>query len=104
MHNIQVTHDVSPQNARSESSIAINPKNPQQIVAGSKKFKNIATYDFTLATEFSVNGGHTWMDSSDLAIPGWSGLTDPALTWDDSGNVLLVALALVNPPQLDSVG
>src|ERR1700694_2726783 len=39
MHNIQVTHDVNLNNARSESSIVINPNNPMQMVAVSKKIK-----------------------------------------------------------------
>ena len=43
MSNIQVTHDRDLNNARSESSLVINPNNPQQIVAGSKKFINYHT-------------------------------------------------------------
>src|SRR6266849_6355875 len=60
MSNIQVTHDTSLDNARSESSLVINPNNTQQIVAGSKKFINYHTYDFTLATAYSTDGGQTW--------------------------------------------
>jgi hypothetical protein len=90
--NIQVTHDSSPDNARSESNIAINPNNPQQIVSSSKKFANIETYNFTLATEYSADGGHTWHDSAPLAMPGFTVMTDPTLAWDDSGNVFLVGL------------
>lgn len=37
MSNIEVTHDADPNNARSESAIVINPNNPLQIVASSKK-------------------------------------------------------------------
>ena len=51
MANIQVTHDSSIQNARSESNIAVNPNNPLLIVAASKKFADITNYEFTLATE-----------------------------------------------------
>jgi hypothetical protein len=61
MPNIQVTHDSNPNNARSESAVLINPNNPQQIVAASKKFKDIHTYDFTLATAYSSDGGRTWL-------------------------------------------
>jgi beta-xylosidase len=89
MSNIQVTHDANVNNARSESSIVINPQNPAQIVAGSKKFKNIMNYDFTLATAYSTDGGMTWSDSADIPIPGWAGISDPALAWDDSGNAYL---------------
>ena len=98
-NNIQVTHDLSINNARSESTIAINPNNPQQIVGASKKFKNIKTYDFTLATAFSTDGGQTWKDSADLALlSDWTGISDPSLTWDDAGNVFLAALPFNNPP------
>ena len=48
MQNVQVGYDTSTNNARSESSVAINPNNPGQIVAASKKFTDIQTYDFTL--------------------------------------------------------
>ena len=43
MSNIQVTFDTSLDNARSESSLAINPNNPQQIVGASKEFINYET-------------------------------------------------------------
>ena len=93
MANIRVTHDTSSSNARSESSIAINPNNPLQVVSSSKKFANITTYNFTLATEYSTNGGQNWADSAPLALPaGQTVMTDPTLAWDDSGNVFLVGL------------
>ena len=99
MSNTQVTFDTSLENARSESSLAINPNNPLQIVGASKKFKNIKTYDFTLATAFSTDGGLTWKASADLALlPTWTGVSDPSVTWDDSGNVFLAALPFNNPP------
>jgi hypothetical protein len=99
MSNTQVTFDTSLQNARSESSLAINPNNPLQIVGASKKFKNIKTYDFTLATAFSTDGGVSWKPAADLALlPTWTGISDPSVTWDDSGNVFLAALPFNNPP------
>jgi hypothetical protein len=104
MSNIQVTHDVSTNNARSESAILINPNNPMQIVSSSKKFKNIHTYDFTLATSYSTDGGFTWHDSADIPIPGWDCLTDPTLAWDDLGNVYLVGLPGTNPPTFNTIG
>jgi hypothetical protein len=76
MSNIQVTHDSDLNNARSESAIVVNSNNPLQMVAASKKFRNIQTYDFTLATSYSNDGGHTWHDSADFILP--SG----AIPWD----------------------
>jgi hypothetical protein len=105
MQNVQVTHDASTNNARSESSIAINPNNPNQIVAASKKFANIRTYDFTLATEYSTDGGQTWHASPALALPtGATVMTDPTLAWDDSNNVFLVGLTGYNPPTWNTIG
>jgi hypothetical protein len=104
MSNIRVTHDTSLNNARSESSILINPNNPQQIVAGSKKFKDIHNYDFTLATAYSTDGGLSWHDSADLPMPGFSLLTDPVLAWDDAGNVFLVGISGNNPPTFNAIG
>ena len=105
MANVQVTFDNSPNNARSESSIAINPSNPLQIVASSKRFTNVQTYNFTLATEYSSDGGQTWHPSAALALPaGATVMTDPTLAWDDSNNVFLVGLTGFNPPTWDTSG
>ncbi|MBB5463603.1 sialidase family protein [Paraburkholderia sp. Cpub6] len=104
MSNIQVTHDISLNNARSESSLVINPHNPLQVVSASKKFNNIQTYDFTLATEYSTDGGLSWTDSAALAMPGFTVMTDPTMAWDDVGNVFLVGLAGKNPPTWDTIG
>lgn len=98
MSNTQVTHSSSPANARSESSIAINPNNQQQMIAGSKKFTNPMTYEFTLATAYSHDGGVHWHDSADLALlAGWTGISDPAICWDEIGNAYLLALPFGNP-------
>jgi hypothetical protein len=105
MENVQVTYDTSTSNARSECSIAINPNNPDQMVAASKKFANIQTYDFTLATEYSGDGGQTWHASPALALPwGATVMTDPTLAWDDSNNVFLVGLTGYNPPAWNTIG
>jgi hypothetical protein len=59
MQNIPVTHETNFNNARSESSLVIDPRNPTRMVAASKRFNNVATYDFTLATSFSTDGGRS---------------------------------------------
>ena len=59
MSNVQVTINANPNNARSESSIAIDPSNPNRMVAASKKFTNPTTYEFTLATSYSTDNGLT---------------------------------------------
>lgn len=105
MQNVQVTYDTSTNNARSESSVAINPNNPNQIVAASKKFADIETYNFTLATEYSTDGGNTWQASPELILPeGATVMTDPTLAWDDSNNVFLIGLTGNNPPTWNVIG
>ena len=91
MSNIQVTHDTSLDNARRESSLVISPNDAHQIVAGSKKFIDYHTYDFTIATSNSTERGLHWNDSAALALlSGWSGVSDPALARDDSGKPVSV--------------
>jgi hypothetical protein len=43
--NVQVTFDGNPNNARSESDVAVNPTNPSNMVGSSKRFTNIAGYE-----------------------------------------------------------
>jgi hypothetical protein len=102
--NIQVTHDSDVNNARSESSLVVNPNDPMQIVSASKKFNNIHTYDFTLATQYSTDGGQSWHDSAAFSMPNFTVMTDPTMAWDDAGNVFLVGLAGKNPPTWNVVG
>src|SRR5947199_3397387 len=98
MSNTQVTFNVNPANARSESSIAINPNNSNEMVAGSKKFFNPMTYSFTLATSWSNNGGKSWQPAADIPLlAGWAGISDPAICWDNSDNVYLLALPFKDP-------
>jgi len=62
------------------------------MVAGSKRFTNPLNYGFSLAVYTTVDGGQTWIEPSLSLLPGWGGTSDPALAWDNMGNVYLVAL------------
>ncbi len=106
MPNIQVTHDNDQNNARRESSIAVNPNNTLQVVGLSKKFVDIATYNFSLAAVYSADGGQTWQNSAALVLPdGATQMSDPTLARDDSGNVFIVGLpASGAPPAWDGTG
>ena len=90
--NIQVSFDTNPAHARSESAVAVNPSNPLNIVGASKRFNNPQTYDFTLATYASFDGGISWTEAALELEAGWGGISDPILAWDNSGNVYLVTL------------
>jgi hypothetical protein len=105
MANIQVTFDTDPNNARSESAIVVDPNNPSRLIATSKKFNNLQTYDFTLATEFSTNSGWTWNASAAFTLPtGATLMTDPAVTWDDQGNAYYLGLVGKTPPTFVTIG
>jgi len=79
----------SPDNARSESVLAVNPLNDLNMVGASKRFTDPAKYGFTLAAYATFDGGTTWTEAA-LALPAsWGGITDPAVGWDDAGNVYL---------------
>lgn len=54
----QVTFS-NPNESRSESSVAINPLNQQNMIAVSKKFIDPAKYHFTVEPMITVNGGHS---------------------------------------------
>jgi hypothetical protein len=91
--NRRVSCSTSPSNDRSESAIAINPQDPYHMVAASKKFTDPHTYAFSLIAYVSFDGGQSWKESAALGLLyDWIGVSDPALAWDDIGNVYLFGL------------
>src|SRR6266404_92314 len=95
--NRRVSCSSNPQNDRSESALAINPNNPYHMVGASKKFTNPHTYDFSMAAYYSFDGGQTWNESPALGLLApWTGISDPALTFDNLGNVILLGLPFQN--------
>lgn len=98
--NLQVTLDSNPSNDRSESAIAANPLNANNMVGASKRFTNPSTYEFSLAAYATFDAGRTWIEAPPLIVPtGWAGTSDPALAWDNVGNAYLVGLPF--GPQMD---
>ena len=94
--NRRVTCDSNPENARSESDLAVNPLNPYNMVGSSKRFTDITAYAFSLAAYATFDGGQTWVETilplidTDGAV--YPSTTDPAVAFDDVGNVYIVAL------------
>ena len=72
--NTQVTFSPSPANARSESELESDPRNPLNVVGASKRFTNPSTYDFTLAAYASFDGGESWTHA--LYVGPHSGASD----------------------------
>ncbi len=101
--NIQVTKSTQTE-SRSESEVAVNPLNPSNIVGASKKFYDPQAYKFYLGTYYSFDGGSTWAESSLPLQQGWQGMTDPALTFDELGNVFLVGEPLLYQADITGLG
>jgi hypothetical protein len=82
--NVDASNEAGPQ---SETSIAINPNNPSQIVAGSNEIFRLPMRGY-----FSSDGGSTW-GAVDLPLPapltsnGGDFGSDPSVAWDTKGNV-----------------
>jgi hypothetical protein len=82
--NIDVSNEPGPQ---SETSIAVNPSSPAEIVAGSNEIFRLPMRGY-----FSADGGSTW-GAVDLPLPpplvtnGTDFGSDPAVAWDTRGNV-----------------
>lgn len=74
-------------NSPEEVTIYINPKNPQQMVAGS----NITNY-YT-----SNDGGKTW-DENKLTSKTWGVYGDPVVYANDSGHFFFCHLSQTKPP------
>ncbi len=94
--NRRVSCDSNPQNARSESDLAVNPLNPYNMVGSSKRFTDIVNYAFSLAAYATFDGGQTWTETVlplvDTNGTSYPSTTDPAVIFDDIGNVYIVAL------------
>ncbi len=114
--NRRVTCSPDPHNDRSESALAISPKDPYNMVGASKKFTDPHTYAFSLAAYYTFDGGQSWneapplkllntgdMDDGGVVWTGdpWAGVSDPAVAWDDVGNAYLVGLMFGTPTQSD---
>ncbi len=79
----------------SESYLAVNPANPDNIVGSSKFFFQPPWYLFHVGSYASFDGGSTWTDQQ--VIPGfdprtapsneWTDTTDPVIAFDRSGNL-----------------
>ena len=75
---------------RSESCIAVNPADNENLIGASKLFSDPKKYKFVVAAIYSLNGGSTWHDSAPLQLlAGWEGLSDPAIAFDKSGTAYL---------------
>jgi hypothetical protein len=87
--NVRATTS-TPQQSRSESAVAINPNNSDNMVGVSKKFIDPAVYKFIIGVIYTFDGGKTWHESQLPMKTGWDVMTDPAVAFDDFGNAFIV--------------
>jgi hypothetical protein len=96
--NYRASHDKY--TSHSEPTIAMDPLNPNHLMAGSKQYENNAKYLFKIGTYESFDGGRTWKGYGHL--PGYCETpeqcdprdeehyrttSDISLAYDDEGNV-----------------
>lgn len=90
--NVQVSHDQFL--AHSEPSLAENPRNRLNLIAGSKMFTDPAHYRFKIGTYYTMDGGQSWHDSG--VLPGfqnYSLTSDISIAFSSSGVAYAVVLA-----------
>jgi hypothetical protein len=74
----------------SEPGIAINPRNPKQIVVVFQGGKSIQG---TANAAYSTDGGHTFTLAQGTPSPDWKVLGDVSTTFDSSGNAYVCSIA-----------
>lgn len=76
--------------SRSESAVAINPLDEDNMIAISKKFIDPAKYHFTVEPMITTDGGYVWHASPLPAPADWDGMTDPVVAFDHNGTAFVV--------------
>lgn len=95
--NVQVSHDTFA--AHSEPAIAEDPKNKNDLVAGSKFFSDPEHYRFKIGTYFSRNGGRSWHDSG--LLPGFGAYavtSDISLAFSPNGKLVYACVLAESGP------
>jgi hypothetical protein len=103
--NVRVTIS-QPNEARSESAIAINPSDPSNMVCASKRFYDRANYMSTIGVSYTNDGGVSWHAANLPPFPGhpeFTWLVDPDVTFDSNGNAWLWTEPVGNPPRLSTL-
>lgn len=90
--NVQVSKDQYL--AHSEPSVAENPRNPKNLIAGSKMFTVPSKYQFKIGTYYTKDGGKTWHDNGFLpGFDNYSLTSDISFDFDAQGRAYACVLA-----------
>jgi hypothetical protein len=98
--NIQVSHDGY--KAHSEPMVAANPRNPLNLVGGTKFFTDPAHYQFQIGIFASFDGGCTWSDEG--VLPGFvpdATTSDVSIAFDLQNDVYVAVLYAAKPGNED---
>lgn len=77
-----VVNESDPLPAQNESSIAINPLNPLNVIGSAVDYRGSSS---TLAY-YTLDGGATWENVTlGTALPGWASSNDPSVAFDREG-------------------
>jgi hypothetical protein len=101
--NYRASHDRF--TSHSEPTVALDPLDPNHLMAGSKMYENNAKYLFKAGTYESFDGGRSWLDQGQLpgycTAPGecdpadeagYRVVSDPTIAWDDEGGAYMNVL------------
>ncbi|MBI5325452.1 MAG: T9SS type A sorting domain-containing protein [Ignavibacteriae bacterium] len=86
--NVNMTEPESDQyKMQNESSIAVNPKNPLNLISSAVDYRaESSTWVYV-----STNGGQSWVDKNlGKPFPGWRSTNDPSVAFDPDGTGYLV--------------
>ena len=89
--NILVTRDFSSFPFQTEPSLAVNPKDPEQLILGviDYSFPGITTYN-------TIDGGSTWDGPHQVKYPSedLAGAGDPVIAFDRDGNAYAASISI----------
>src|SRR5260370_20597201 len=92
---VQVSHDRFP--AHAEPSLAVNPRNPRNLLGASQVF---GPTQHTIGTFVSFDGGLTWRDNGPLPLPpGTNWADDVTVAFDAQGTGFVAAMATSWTPE-----
>ncbi len=92
---VQVNKDTSPPSAQQETTIAINPTNPSNLVAGSISWE---LGDGQCAAYASSDRGRTWSHQVLPDVPTFAAAGDPIVAFDANGTAYYLCMDLKGAP------